>query len=467
MRSKLFVLLSVLGLVAGAVYLGNAVAGSPDIGVAVLVGGISAAVCIWLILQNSCDREFLLKLFIAALGVRWFFALVIFFKHKQSFFGGDAITYDAFGNALCRSWLGLVDPNAPWLLNYTSINRSGWGMFYYVAAVYYAIGQNPLALQLINASLGAAVAIVIYRISMLVWPRQRVARTAAVLTAFAPSMIIWSSQLLKDSPIVLFICLCALLTLKLRDELKIKNFVFLLISLFCLFSLRHYAAYIIFVAIAGTFLFAAKRFTPLRILQGGILVVIIGVSLVYFGAGQVAKQAFDLEKIQSGRVWSARVANSGFGGDVDITDPEAALTFLPVGVLYVMVAPFPWMMTNMRQLVTLPEMLIWWLLLPMMLKGYWFVLRNRLRESFVVCIFTISLILAYALYQSNVGTAYRHRAQLYGFFFILISIGLELRREARLKNRAQRVVRRPGMVLPVGQAAGSQLAGGSIEAAAR
>src|SRR6185369_11572077 len=126
-----------------------------------------------------------------------------------------------------------------------------------------------------------------------------------------------------------------------------------------------------------------------------------------------------------------------------ISDPKAAIGFLPVGLVYVLFAPFPWMMTNLRQLITLPELLIWWALVPMLIKGYWYAIRHRLKESFAICVFTIGLTLSYALYQSNVGTAYRHRAQLYVFFIIFISMGLELRREARQRKRAQVAVAYP------------------------
>jgi len=136
----------------------------------------------------------------------------------------------------------------------------------------------------------------------------------------------------------------------------------------------------------------------------------------------VAQQTFDLKHIQAGRVWSAKVATSGFGGDVDITDPRAAIGFLPIGIMYVLFAPFPWMVTNLRQLITLPELIAWWALVPMMIRGYWFLMKHRLRESFAICVFIVGLIFAYALYQSNTGTAYRHRAQLYPFFFVFISV---------------------------------------------
>ena len=89
-------------------------------------------------------------------------------------------------------------------------------------------------------------------------------------------------------------------------------------------------------------------------------------------------------------------------------------------------------------------------------EGFWYSVRHRLKESFSIVIFTVGLTLVYALYQSNVGTAYRHRAQLYVFFFIFISIGLELRRKARLEKHL-RIPVVPASLNPVPAQAGPGL----------
>jgi hypothetical protein len=439
MRSKIIAVTVTLALVYASNHIARSVLVSPNTGLAIVVGVIAAVACLWPILRDKSDRFFLLRVFVGALLVRWIVGWVIYFHDWQPFFGGDADTYDAFGNALCQSWRGLVDPNAPWLLNYTNSERSGFGMFYYVASIYYLIGQNPLAIQLINCALGASLCVVAYKIANMIYPCRRVARRAAAFTAFFPSMVLWSSQGLKDGPIALFLALCTLFTLRLRDRFNGKDFLLLLASLFCLFTLRHYAAYMIFIAMAGTFVFTNKRFTPIRIAQSALLVILIGLALSYFAGGhaqQFAESALDLKRIQAIRSWGAKVSNSGYGADVDVSDPQAALAFLPVGIVYVLLAPFPWMMANLRQLMPLPEMVVWWLLVPVMLKGYWFAVRHRLRESFSITVFSIGLTLAYALYQSNVGTAYRQRAQLFVFFFVFASIGLELKRAAKRRKRA-------------------------------
>jgi hypothetical protein len=440
MRNKIVTSLFVLAIVFSSLWLGNDVVVSAHVYLAIIVGIIPALACIWIILRHrTVDERFLLRLFLAALAVRYILAFIIYSRHLQQFLGADAETYDFFGNALLQSWEGLVDPNAFWLVRYTSTSTSGFGMFYFVAGIYYAIGQNPLAIQLINCAFGAGACITGYKIVMILYPNQRVARAVAVMTAFSPSLVLWTSQALKDGPIALCLCLCVLYTLKLRARFQIKNFVLLLIFFCCLYTLRHYAAYIMFAAIGGSLLFTTReKLSPIRILQGAVFVIILGVALSYFGAGEVARSTLDLQHLQRARVWGAKVANTGFGGDVDITDPEAAISYLPIGVLYVLLAPFPWMVNNLRQLITLPELIAWWCLMPMMLKGYWFAIRHRLRQSFVICTFVLGLILSFAMYQSNAGTAYRHRSQLYVFFFVFICIGLELRRSARLEKRARR-----------------------------
>ena len=457
MRDKAIAVLFTVGLIAASAYLGSVVVGSPDTGLTALAGAIPALICGLFIIQQKNDQRFLLRLYLIALILRWALAWLIYTKHQQSFFGGDAVTFDIVGNALSSAWSGVGLADSPYMLRYTGVGTPGWGMFYYVGSIYYLLGQNPLAVQLINSVLGAATCAVVYKIALLIYPSERVARTAAVLTAFSPSMILWSSQMLKDAPIVLCLSLCALYTLKLRSRFVFKDFLLLLLSLFCLFTLRHYAFYIMFIAIAGTMLFAARKFTPLKLVKGGLLVVIIGVTLSYLGAAKLPGAQLDMKRIQASRTWAAKVANTGYGGDVDITDPQAAVTFLPVGVLYVLLAPFPWMVTNLRQAITLPELFVWWALMPMLVKGFWHAMRHRLKESFAVCVFTVGLTLAYALYQSNVGTAYRHRAQLYVFFFIFIGIGLELRREAKLRNRMSPAFVRPGFAPLVTARASGQL----------
>jgi hypothetical protein len=99
-----------------------------------------------------------------------------------------------------------------------------------------------------------------------------------------------------------------------------------------------------------------------------------------------------------------------------------------------MFAPFPWQFATLRQAITLPEMIIWWLAFPLLILGLWYSMKHRLRQVSPIIIFTTMLTLAYSLFQGNVGTAYRQRSQLLVFYFIFVAVGVIIMKE-RAENR--------------------------------
>ena len=148
------------------------------------------------------------------------------------------------------------------------------------------------------------------------------------------------------------------------------------------------------------------------------------------------------------RLDAAQSAQSGFGKDVDVSTTEGALSAIPVGLTYLLLAPFPWQLASLRQMITLPEMVVWWLSLPILVLGGWFTIKHRLREIAPILIFTTLLTLTYSIMQGNVGTAYRQRAQLLVFYFVFVAVGFMLVKEkreaqARKKQAEREAARRP------------------------
>jgi hypothetical protein len=165
--------------------------------------------------------------------------------------------------------------------------------------------------------------------------------------------------------------------------------------------------------------------------------LILGIGLSYLGATRNVTENFqqygDLERIQKGRQWSAKVSESGYGEDWDVSTTEGAISVLPVGFVYLMFAPFPWQATNLRQAIAVPETLLWWASMPLLLAGLIYTIRNRLRNAIAIILFTGLLTIAYAVTQNNVGTAYRMRTQIQVFLFLFIAVGWQLRKE-RIEN---------------------------------
>jgi len=73
-----------------------------------------------------------------------------------------------------------------------------------------------------------------------------------------------------------------------------------------------------------------------------------------------------------------------------------------------------------------------------MFIGLYYAIRYRLRVAFPVLMFSLLLTLAYALFQGNVGTAYRQRTQIQVFLFALISAGWVVYQESRENKRLLR-----------------------------
>ncbi len=176
-----------------------------------------------------------------------------------------------------------------------------------------------------------------------------------------------------------------------------------------------------------------------------VVVVGIGLVLTYFGVLRRASaqlEVINLQMVQTTRADLAGSAQSGFGKDIDVSTTSGALTAIPVGMVYLLFAPFPWQLANLRQSITLPEMLVWWGSFPLLVLGAWFTVKFRLRQALPILIFTSMLTLAYSIFQGNVGTAYRQRSQILVFYFIFVAVGAVLLREQQEDRREQAIAER-------------------------
>lgn len=441
-------LLTILGLALLVVILVLAPADGPS---ATLFALPLIALCTVMIVGVKSDRKFLLRLFFAGLMVRIIVGTLIYFFHVQEFFGGDAITYDYFGSALLRTWNGDKYYQSMVDLFTGGGTSSGWGMIYMVAAIYKVIGQNLLATQYVNAVVGAATAPITYLIALEIFPNKRMARACALLSAFFPSMVLWSAQGLKDAPIVFLLAVSMLATLKLGVRLSLKHLSALALALCALITLRFYVFYIVVIAITIAFILGRRPLSAKTFARQFVILITIALALAYFGVSRYASAQFEsfgsLEHLQTMRLDAAKSAQSGFGEDVNVSTPGGALSAIPLGFSYLLFAPFPWQFGSLRALITLPEMIVWWCCIPLLVLGLWFTVKHRLRQVVPILIFMILLTLTYSVLQGNVGTAYRQRAQLLIFYFVFVAVGFVLvkeKREDAARKRAEERLKHKG-----------------------
>lgn len=422
-------LLTLLSLITGAgIALFVPQYGAP----AVLLCLIVAVFAGILINRIKIDKRFLMYVFVSGLLCRVAVGTVIFAAGMQEFFGGDALTYDSLGHAVSRFWQGEIQ-----FADVAGIGalRDFWAVTYYVAGIYTLVGRNMLATQLVNSVIGAATAPLIYLCAQHIFSNIKVARVAALFVAFYPSLVLWSSQGLKDGPIVFLLAVIMLTTLKLGEKLRIKYLVVLLSALLCLLGMRFYVFYMAVVAIGGAFMIGMRSLDAQSLARQFVVVVGIGLALTYLGVLRTASAQLEnygsLEAVQRSRSDLAHTAQSGFGRDVDVSTTSGAISAIPVGMTYLLFAPFPWQLASLRQSITLPEMIVWWMSFPLLVLGIWFTIKHRLRQALPILLFSSMLTLAYSVFQGNIGTAYRQRSQLLVFYFIFVAVGFILLKERR------------------------------------
>lgn len=411
---------------------------------AILLTVVVSVPVIILIRQNTDDSHFLIQLFLVALSLRMLFGVFIHVYDLRGFFGGDAITYDALGKVIIDIWFKSVPVTDFAIQRATSTASPGWGMNYLTAIIYLFTGRNILAAQSFCAVIGAATAPLVYVCARKIFNNGQVGKIAGLMVALFPAFIIWSGQLLKDGLIIFLLVLVMTMVLQLQEKFNYFSVIFLIFALFGILSLRFYIFYMVAISVAGSFVIG-QSVSVKSIARGVILLIVTGIALTYLGVLRTATENFDkwgnLEAVQRSRSDLVNRADSGFGSDVDVSTTEGAITAIPVGFTYLMLAPFPWQLGSLRQSFTIPEMIVWWASMPLLIIGLVYTIKNRLRNAISILIFTLMLTLAYSIFQGNVGTAYRQRTQIQVFLFIFIAVGWTLRKEKRENLKAQRAAR--------------------------
>lgn len=400
--------------------------------VGLMIAAILSVFALSIFRRSTEEKKFITTVFLVALALRMGFGLLVQIFEWREFFGGDAVSYDINGSNLVDIWLGHRVINDLIAFQNDPTTGTGWGMNYLTGCIYLLLGRNIFAAQSFCAVVGAATAPMVFFCARKIYSNLRVAKISALAIAIFPSFVIWSGQLLKDGLIIFLLVLAMTMVLQLQQKFGYKELALLVLSLFGVLTLRFYIFYIVLVAVIGSFVVGMSN-SDRSMFRRIAVIVLIGVSLLYLGVQQSASvdltKFASLERVQSSRSNLAQAAQSGFGLENDVSTTEGALSAIPLGFTYLMFSPFPWQAVNLRQAITIPEVLFWWATIPFLIMGLRYTLKHKLRNAFPILIFSLFLTIAYSVFQGNVGTAYRQRTQIQVFLFIFIAVGFTLYRE--------------------------------------
>ncbi|MDX1649204.1 MAG: hypothetical protein R3263_05050 [Myxococcota bacterium] len=371
----------------------------------------------WLGLVHARER-WLLGVFVAAVGVRTLVALVAEFGASMGFFASDDYRYEVVGWELARYWMG--ESSAPPEI------FGPKGYYRWNALLFVLVGRVPLAPALGNAAVGGAIAVLAWQVARRLTDASG-ARAAAWLTALWPSLVLWSSLNLKDALAILALLLLLHGAQHCMERIGLRGVALALAGVLLLGELRGYLVGLSVGSLALAFLLARLRASPL--MMGAALVALV-VPLALLSPVQTLPIDESFETLDAARAQLA-VGRAAYASGADVSTPLGALRYLPLGLTYFLLAPAPWQLLGPRQLLTLPEMLAWYALLPFVVSGLVGALRERFVQALPVATLAFGLTVSYALVEGNLGTAYRHRAQVLVLFLIFAGAGLARRRAAR------------------------------------
>lgn len=331
----------------------------------------------------------------------------------------DALTYNREAIRINQHWQGDF-PLPP-------LPAGKEGYYYLLAGLYWLLGEHSISGLVLNAMFGAALVPVVSDTTRRLFGAEAAARVPP-LVLLLPSMILWPSQLMKEAPILLLVALAANGATRVTDRFALLPLAWVALSMALLLTLRGHVALVLAGGLVAAIVVGRRE--VLGGVGAGLVMASLVVLLISFGVGYAGFDAAlnaDLDQANLIRRDLALSGRSGYDAEVDISTSSRALWYLPRGLVNFMLGPFPWQIRGARQLPVLPDMLVWWSLLPSLWRGVGEARRLVGRRVLVLLLpaFTTACLLSLAV--GNFGTLVRERLQVVVLLVPLIALGLSRR----------------------------------------
>ncbi len=342
----------------------------------------------------------------------------------QKYLGApDANTYHVNAVLLVRHWTdGFPTPDLP---------AGKEGFYYLLAALYRVFGPHRVAGLVVNALFSAALVPLMYDTTRRLFSSDA-ARYVPPLIVLVPNLLIFSAQLLKEAAILLLIAVMINCATRLSERFSVASLVLLGAAVSLLLTFR---AWVALVLLGGVL--AAVGFGRRDVIAGlgaGVSAAAVIAAALAFGVGYSGYKAASKSSLEEASVMRRNTSigvGSGFDAEADVSNPVAAISYLPRGLTTFLLGPFPWQISRATQIAVVPDLLVWWSLLPSLWRG----LRQGGsligRRILVLVLPALAVSALVALSVGNFGTVVRERAQPLLILVPVVALGLATRARAK------------------------------------
>jgi hypothetical protein len=369
------------------------------------------------------EGVWLSRFFLIAFLLRIALATMFMLVPSTRVFHEDAAGSEYWAIYLARAWNHELPP-ADYLTG-----AENYGYPYFCGILCFVFGKFKGLPSFVNCWFGSLTGVALYALARRLF-HPLVARRATLFVFFFPSNILWSAVAAKECVMVLLVVVTLYCIVLLRERASAPAIIGILLPMAAIYTLRFYIFFIILAALAGSFtLFSRRIGTSMGkqlVVFGLVAVMMAGLGLSRQAAANA--QAITWERAVALRTGLATTANSGFYEDADISTPAKAIAFLPIGITFLLLSPFPWQLTSVRSAATMPEMIVWWAMFPAIFRGLLLALKHERERLAPIFVFTILLTCAYATIHGNVGVIFRQRTQITVFLYVFGALGYYAKR---------------------------------------
>lgn len=248
---------------------------------------------------------------------------------------------------------------------------------------------------------------------------------AGLVLTFYPSYVFYSTQLIKDSLLVLAGLWLVYLVTDLIEKPAIKSWLFFGAGLAFHYGLRPYAAIALQAAILVSLVFVYRRnfWRSYRVVAPFLLIFAITpylLGLDWFAVDYI-RPLLNIRQVVEFR--ETVYSTGGGAANISLDRSNPVLFVLTYGYSFITAffGPLPWQIKSLVQLVALPEALFMWLLSPLFVLGIWSLAKGREKENFLL-VFSLFLVGAVALFSDNIGANTRLRLLPWSVFFIYAAV---------------------------------------------
>lgn len=295
---------------------------------------------------------------------------------------------------------------------------TGSDLYSWLISILYALtNRSPLMIQGLNVLFGSLIVWNVYCIAKLLW-NTPVAVRAAWVTAFFPSLALYSAVTLREVAIVYPLTLALVYLTRWHHTQKTRHLILSLVLLAISISF-HTGIFAVFPALGLIYLsrwlrsfFILKESHILRS-TGALLLISVFFGLIVLSGWGLQKFGGSLENISLEKVATAQEVRArdraAYLANLSINNPLDLAWQTPLRLVYFLYTPFVWMIRTGADLGAQLDVLLYLGLTISLYRSRRYILSNPAAWS--IFLLLLALITVFALSTSNYGTALRHRAK--------------------------------------------------------